>query len=68
MKSALKIVAFSQGCEMSGISALAEVLIEALDKAGHGMSALHAQMALDTYIIRVSEAAEHAMPSISEMG
>jgi hypothetical protein len=68
MKSAMQIVAFSGGCEVSGISALAEVLIEALDKGGHGMSALYVQMAYDTYIMRASENADREMLGISEMG
>ena len=67
MKSALKIVAFSQGCEVSGISALAEVLIETLDQGGHGMSALYVQMAYDTYIMRAAETADREMLGISEM-
>ncbi len=46
MKSALEIVAFSSGCQPSGIVALLEVAIKALDNLGTHAAAAHADMAL----------------------
>ena len=46
MKSALEIVAFSQGSEITGILGLLEVAQEALDRNGLAMAAAHLDMAV----------------------
>lgn len=51
MKSAIKIVAFSQTSEMVGILNLLEVAQEALERAGFNLAAAH----LDLAIISVAE-------------
>jgi len=46
MKSALEIVAFSQGSEIAGILGLLEVAQEALDRNGEVMAAAYLDMAI----------------------
>jgi len=46
MKTALEIVAFSQGSEIAGILGLLEVVQDALDRNGLTMAAAHLDMAL----------------------
>jgi hypothetical protein len=68
MKSALKIVAFSNGCLTDGICALMEAAIDAMIKQGHLHAAAHAQMSLDTYIMDEVEASERKFADISVLG
>lgn len=51
MKRALAAVAFRDGCRQTGIHALLETAIDALDEGGHALAALSAQYALDTYLL-----------------
>jgi hypothetical protein len=45
MKSAIEIVAFSQGSDIIGILNLLEVTREALDRSGYTLAAAHLDMA-----------------------
>lgn len=58
MKSALEIVAFSQGCEIRGILNLLDVAREALDRNGFSLAAAHLDMA--TIAVSESKAAADA--------
>ena len=46
MRSALKIVAFAQGSQSSGIVALLRTALDAMDDAGHAEAAMHVAHAL----------------------
>lgn len=46
MRSALALVAFSQGCEMTGIVALLRTALDALDRSEHPATAVHLEIAL----------------------
>lgn len=53
MKSAIEIVAFSQGSDLIGILNLLEVTREALDRNGYTLAATHLDMA--TSAIRANQ-------------
>jgi hypothetical protein len=59
MKSAIKIVAFAQGCQTKGILSLIEVAREALDRNGYHLAAAH----LDMAFLSVADLAEYPNPA-----
>ncbi len=56
MKSALEIVAFSYGCELTGSIALLETALRALDRSGQHLAAAYVDMALNSLTLRTNEA------------
>jgi len=55
MHSALEIVAFSQRSKSTGMIALLEVALKALDEEGHGVIAIHVDTALALLKLEVAE-------------
>lgn len=59
MKSAIEIVAFSQGSQTKGILSLIEVAREALDRNGYHLAAAH----LDMAFLSVADLANYPDPA-----
>ena len=68
MKSALQSVAFSQGCEFTGIMALLETALGALEESGSGIAAAYVDMAISAYAIQASERAADSFAEITHCG
>jgi hypothetical protein len=66
MRSAIQLVAFSGGCEVTGILCLLDATIAALDKAGETEAAVHADMARQRYILSAAAQAERNFDGITE--
>ena len=64
MKSALKIVAFSQGCELTGTIALLETALNALDRAENHIAAAYVDLAINMVIRRAEEDATSRLDGI----
>lgn len=68
MNSALKLIAFSDGCKVKGIEALLEAAIEALDQNGDNVSAALVEMALGMHLTRSSAVKADTFEGLSELG
>lgn len=68
MKSALKLVAFSGGCEFSGIIGLLETALEALDQDGQYAAAAHVDMALQAYMRTALAREDRDIPEVGQFG
>ena len=65
MKSALKIIAFSNGDPLIGISALLEVALEALDEQGQNLAAAYVDLGLARYLEVVAERSFHDLDGLT---
>ena len=68
MKSALHTVAFSQGCEFTGMMSLLETTLRALEQSGAGVAAAYVDMAISAYAIQASERAADSFADITHCG
>jgi len=68
MKSALHTVAFSQGCEFTGIMSLLETTLRALEQSGAELAAVYVDMAISAYAIQAAERAADSFADITHCG
>lgn len=68
MHSALGLVAFASGCTTTGIAALLETAIEALDQSGDNVSAALVEMALEIHMTRAEAVRAGSFEGLVEHG
>lgn len=66
MRSAIQLVAFASGCEVTGILCLLDATVAALDKAGEGAAAAHVDIARQRYVLSAAAQAERNFDGIPE--
>ena len=66
MRSAIDLIAFSQGCIITGTLLLLDATVAALEKAGDGIGAAHVDLARQRFILSAAAEAERNFDGISE--
>lgn len=68
MRSALELVAFSGGCNLTGTVALLETARKALDRAGHQVAAANVDMALSLFLVKTERDQDDRYMDITHHG
>lgn len=66
MRSAIELVAFSQGCIIEGTILLLDSAISALEKAGDEIGAAHVDLARQRFILNAAAEAERNFAGLTE--
>lgn len=67
MRSAIELIAFSEGCVVSGTIVLLDAAVSALEKVGDGIGAAHVDLARQRFILRAAADAERNFDGITEL-
>ena len=66
MRSAIRLIAFANGCRSQGILALLDVAIEALDETGDALAAAYVDLARERFIANAQASAERNFEGLPE--
>jgi hypothetical protein len=67
MRSAIELIAFSEGCVVTGTLLLLDSAVSALESAGDAIGAAHVDLARQRYILIAAAEAERNFHGISEL-